>query len=597
MTNMDLEKYKTNSFYVYEGHGLASELNLLDAISLYQEGKFLKEEQVPVFREFIETILSEKPDLNQYPAYEIGRMFKVRKYEQKETIKNLAYYEIGKIWSKEAMKHTLNDFAFISENMESGFYIGYQPDYDAIRKIIGEIDGRDENFLKKCRSMHIERDKIGEYMRCEFSDELSDDDTISRINLYNDGAYTELPLGVGTLGWFLLRDNHLDLYAELLDRLYYPPLRGVLIYETNRLVQCIQLWDILKKSNSSRRKVLGYQLREQMLRLLSKETETLENNKNNENLPEDYRQTASSLFDKWHEQRSQMASECVPRWIDCFGITEVSGWYGRHKAFTDSKNPKYVTHEIDALGLIENILTNYVALDSDKFADSDIKTLLYYARVAVIRKASKDICAELMKNICKHVYSDKYVWPFKLDETSFSTVRDLYHCLLMSGCDGMRMMFEFRCPTEGYGIDHQAAYRAHVGDAFWFPVLVLLTEETKDIGYFEHLTDVMINFADFERNPTNDSYFVAFYMCQLVVSQILTEIKDKFESQLIYCVPNLHFVLRVLSANDGKMSDEIINMLHNRVEKEWGIEKELIKQQYKEQTHFLDEYLHKANVL
>lgn len=594
---MDLEKYRRESFSVLDGYGLASELSLIDAIHKHREERYLRKDQIQIFWQFVDTILKEKPDLNDYPAEEIGKMFAVRKYERKITVKNLAYYEVGKIWSKDAPRHTLEDFAFISENMESGFYLGYQPDYNAIHGIINKIDGRDENFLRDSRSMHIDREKIVEYMRSEFPDSLSDDEIIAKINIYSDGAYTELPLGVGTLGWFLLRDNQLELYAELLDRLYYFPLRGALIYQINHLEQCIQLWKILLDKKPSRWKVLCYQLREQMTRLGSKESEHLEKNCNNEELSEEDKQLAVSLYHTWQKQKPHLVGRCVELWRDCLGIEDNSIWYSKHKSYTDTKNPKFVRHEVETLKLIEEELTRFVPLDPTKFKDLDLQTLLYYSKIAVRNGADNNVCAALVNLICKHAYTDKFVQPFKLDERSLSTIRDVYRCLLGAGLDGIQLMLKYRCPTEGYGITYQDMYRIQMGDAFWFPILMMMAEEKANIDYLNYIIGIFLNFADFERNVTSDDYFVTFYLGELIVSQILKDYKDTFEKRMITSIPNLHFVLRALSANEGNMSDDIINLLRNRVSLEWEVEKELVSQQYREQSEFLDEYLHKANIL
>ena len=69
--------------------------------------------------------------------------------------------------------------------------------------------------------------------------------------------------------------------------------------------------------------------------------------------------------------------------------------------------------------------------------------------------------------------------------------------------------------------------------------------------------------------------------------------KDAYELYLITNVCNLYHVLRILSANDGDMSDENKQTLRKRVIAEWDYEKKL-SQQYKVQTEFLDGYLKKV---
>jgi recombinational DNA repair protein RecR len=86
---------------------------------------------------------------------------------------------------------------------------------------------------------------------------------------------------------------------------------------------------------------------------------------------------------------------------------------------------------------------------------------------------------------------------------------------------------------------------------------------------------------------------VSFYLAELIVLQVLKDEKDAYELYLITNVCNLYHVLRILSANDGDMSDENKQTLRKRVIAEWDYEKKL-SQQYKVQTEFLDGYLKKV---
>ena len=56
----------------------------------------------------------------------------------------------------------------------------------------------------------------------------------------------------------------------------------------------------------------------------------------------------------------------------------------------------------------------------------------------------------------------------------------------------------------------------------------------------------------------------------------------------------LDFLLRVLTANDGELSEDNKVALKFRCEREWHWEKQLISQQLKEQTDYLDEYVRKT---
>jgi hypothetical protein len=120
-----------------------------------------------------------------------------------------------------------------------------------------------------------------------------------------------------------------------------------------------------------------------------------------------------------------------------------------------------------------------------------------------------------------------------------------------------------------------------------------MTEEIEDKDYFHMVLNILTGLASFDKSLFNDNYFVSFYLAELIVLQVLKDEKDAYELYLITNVCNLYHVLRILSANDGDMSDENKQTLRKRVIAEWDYEKKL-SQQYKVQTEFLDGYLKKV---
>ena len=85
-----------------------------------------------------------------------------------------------------------------------------------------------------------------------------------------------------------------------------------------------------------------------------------------------------------------------------------------------------------------------------------------------------------------------------------------------------------------------------------------------------------------------------FYIAEIIAIQIIPDQKDEFEAMMIGRVSNLHFLLRVLTANEGELSKANKAALKFRCDREWYWEKQLISQQLKEQTDYLDEYVRKT---
>ena len=120
-------------------------------------------------------------------------------------MKDFAYYEVGRRWSKNKDVHDLKDLEFIEENMNHGFYLGLEIDRDVLSKLTNMVDATNEMFLLKCRSMEVDRERFVQFCQKELRDDIPNKDIIQKINHYNDGANIELPLGTRTLGTILLR--------------------------------------------------------------------------------------------------------------------------------------------------------------------------------------------------------------------------------------------------------------------------------------------------------------------------------------------------------------------------------------------------------
>ena len=147
---------------------------------------------------------------------------------------------------------------------------------------------------------------------------------------------------------------------------------------------------------------------------------------------------------------------------------------------------------------------------------------------------------------------------------------------------------------EGYHVDWDKAFRSCSADSLWFSVLLLQTETTGNKAYFWKVMDNLFRFANYERSTVTDYYFMPFYIAEIIAIQILKEEKDRFEEMLINRISNLHFLLRVLTANEGALSEENREALRLRCKYEWSLEKELTIKQMQEQTDFLDGYVRKT---
>ena len=591
---MCLEDYREQIYAYWSESNLQSELCLLDAIEKHRKGKYLTDKQSDAFCELVDWIVKERPGPNDLPDEIIGKRFHVRKYEKIITIKNLAFYEVGKRYSTKSGKATLNDFAFFSGHMEHGFYLSYKVSKAMLSKMVDNIDGKSKSFLDNCRSMNDRRGDFATYCLNELQDEKTDAEIIDMMNPYNSGDYIGLPLGVYDLSYFLLRDKHYDLYARLLSNLYYFPLQGAMICWVHVLDAGFAIWKELERLKPKRIHVIQHLLRNRILKLLGNEPNHLERNARNEYIREKDRKLGEQLLKDWINRADKFANHLVKLSINRFGASDTSVWYSWEKAQLIGREPKFIKYELAALENIDNCLKMRLDLTVGMIADKDLDTLLYYASVATKTDSLSEVFyVKLINAICQHIYCDRYVRPLKLDNESFQTMRDVYRCIIKGKVDGIQTMSIYRQTSKNDQNHYSDIFRNAMGDSWWLSIMVLMAEDTEDDYYYRTITGLLLKLASFDKSLFNEYYFLPLYVAELIAVQVLKGEKNAFENYLITRACNLHHVLRILLANNGVLSNDNKKLLKNRVGVEWQYEKSLA-QQYKQPTDYLEDYLKKA---
>lgn len=140
-------------------------------------------------------------------------------------------------------------------------------------------------------------------------------------------------------------------------------------------------------------------------------------------------------------------------------------------------------------------------------------------------------------------------------------------------------------------MDLGVAMRTARQESYWLAVLLMSLEETGDEALFDKYIDVLIKDTQFAIDSLTDDVFTPYYVTELLVSQVLTGKKDAFEKRLIKEIPYLVFVIRVLTGNDGEMSDEVKQLMAERIKTDWESERKLLSQRKVKILGFYDEYV------
>ena len=203
----------------------------------------------------------------------------------------------------------------------------------------------------------------------------------------------------------------------------------------------------------------------------------------------------------------------------------------------------------------------------------------------------KNVAAAVIDAIVEKIFSDRSYPDTVLNEKWFEQVRTIYHCLLKLGKNGLALLQTKRKPREGFRVDLVKAMQTERQEAYWLSVLLMSLEENRDNTQFDQYVNVLFRDTRYGIDSLTDDVFTPYYVAELLVSQIMPEKKDEFEKRLITEIPYLVFVIRVLSANQGEMSDEIKKLLADRIQREWPLERKLLSQNKMVKMEFYDEFV------
>lgn len=573
---------------------LAEDVSLARAIAGYREGGYFSQENIERFTEIVHRIVREQPNLNVWKEEEIGKIFGYRKYEDQRLILELAYYEAGRIMSESSEGVTLEELQKWEDcTMKHGFFLSYKIGKNTLFGLLDSLKVRLNEILQQSRCFHWRKEELMTYCREELSDEKTDDEIISLMNIYNNGDYTELPGYISVLGYFICRDGHYDQFLELLEHLTYFPLQGALVNMLHTVEECLCVQRKMEENiRLKRKKVLLYLLRERFYQLMYEQPAILERNLNNKYLEDvSVLQRVGVLWERWNQHVAGYVAEAVDVWGKQFGYDELTVWLSRKQTLSRYKNPDRKEAGKTLVEIINRAIYGHVSLLDLSVDNKNLETLYCYVLEAAKKDYAPEYYGALVETVCRQLYTERSIRQIPLDDEGLGLLRALYHCLGKSSLDGVELMKQYRIADEGFRCDVYKSMSSYAADTVWLSMLMLQMEDVEDAGIFRSRVDVLFRYARISSFHLPHYYFLPFYIAEIVVIQVHASEKDYFERRLIDCISNIAFVLQILSSNEGRMSDWNKASLKMRVDAEWHLEKKILRASDKQQMLLIDEYV------
>lgn len=582
MSNRD----KFLAAYIQSGFRLRIAFQLLDEIEKHQQGEpGLWQEHAATIEELAQGILK-----GEFTRYNLDDEYVANKcgvgggYES-YVICDLAFYLAGCNATKKEEKTNLEYFEWVEENMDSGFYVGFNPRQEVLMDLVKSIEGKALEVASRSRDMESRERSLRGF--CEELEKETDEDTIiGRINHCNDGSYVELAQDIKALSYILKRREYWNEYYLLLEYLRYFPLQGSLIIGLRNSADVFAV--ISQVVLNMGRKSLHYLLREQFFKIICEEGAVLRGNVEEKTLKDSDREYILQLLEVFEKKKQKRIEAVVDFWLHVFGKEEMTVWLSRKRAEAERKHEKYGKPELEIVEMMEgDVKLTTEDIKGFQFENKDFASLLTLA----VKTEDPDVCKALMEALEKNIFSDHSYPETRLDAKWFEQVRIIYRCLKKSSLDGLALLNEVRRPMEGFNVDLGASMRGDRQEAYWLAMLLLSLEDGGNQELFGKYVDLLFRDTRYSINSLTDDVFTPYYVAELLVSQVMQEKKDEFEKRLIEEIPYLVFVIRVLTANEGKMTDEVRALLKKRIQKEWEVERKLLSQNKMVKLRFYDEFV------
>lgn len=490
---------------------------------------------------------------------------------------------------------SLEDLDGYEEHIARAQWLAYTLDDGVLKELVNQVKVKGNDVLRASSSFHTSKEELVRFCKEELKETLSDAEIIKKITPYDDGAYTCMPGYLNMLSNIILMQGLVDLWLDLMDSLRYFPLQGALLYQLKTTEEYSNVFKHLGASEAfHRKKVVMYLLRDRLFETMVKEHDYLTQNSENDSLNEEVIQLAENELAKWEESAENVINESFDIMLAYFTMQEMCEWYVGKLAHANRKAERYAQMDFYALEKIEAYISARLDLRDIDFKTSSLEALTYYAkRVAAGAEIESDNITELLNCFSLHVYTEEAFTTPVLSDLALDNMRNVYNCIIKVGGDWLHISKEYEpCEVSDTQPYYEQLFRTQIGDSYWLAILLLMCETTEDFDYFRNVCVRMFE-VFFPVQSLMDPLFLPAYLGDVLVVQMFKDYKNEYEMKLIECVKRISLLLRILSANDGEMSNEAVSTLINR-KSEWDEERKQLNTYNKNLVDFLDGYMDKV---
>ena len=136
-------------------------------------------------------------------------------------------------------------------------------------------------------------------------------------------------------------------------------------------------------------------------------------------------------------------------------------------------------------------------------------------------------------------------------------MRCVYMCLEESGIEGLDLTSQYRPKEQRNDVEYyKELFQSQKADSYWLSMMMLQSENKEDSTIIQSISEFIYNTPIIDQSLNNNYYFLPLYIGEMVVTQVITSYKDDYEARLIESNFSLIMILRILTANEGKLSKD-----------------------------------------
>ena len=568
---------------------LTNELFTLNAIEDYESGLYNNVVESDDFRLLLKDMRS-SDDVNDFSDDIIGERLKVQDYDLQRALRDIAFHIVGK-----ELSETHVDLGWLEDKEDSmghAFWLSLEIKYDYLAEMVENLDVK--TILRASRNMADHDDNLYSWCKKNIREDMAPADVIAKIDLYNNGAYTELRCGVDILAYILLRERHWDLWMQMLYKLQYFPLQGAMIYSLHTITEVLTVMNKVQERDEWHAPILLWLLRERLFSVATDERLNLVKNMEEEGLDDATKDLLKTEYNSFNEEFENAVSEGIATCCKTFTNVDSLNWYARKELQSLHKIDSIKEADLKTLDVIDRYLTDIVSPTEIDCESLCTNTLLYYSEVLRSKNANKELCCAYIKSLCNHLYRDCGFLAPQLSDRVLNRMRCVYMCLEESGIDGLDLTSQYRPKEQRNDVEYyKELFQSQKADSYWLSMMMLQSENKEDSTIIQSISEFIYNTPIIDQSLNNNYYFLPLYIGEMVVTQVITSYKDNYEARLIESNFSLIMILRILTANEGKLSKDNRTLLMKRIGNSWEKECQYLTRFDKGLQEHLQKYIEK----